>query len=285
MISSFTKVIRFIFSKGNATSQLYDILGEKGLSIHPKTKIPSVNMGYWKHIPHIKGDTLHESNRALFKLVCDAANFTEADKIVLDVGCGFGTNIQYCVENSPVQKMIGLNISPNQIEWGNRHLAELGHASRAEIILDSATNMSFANESVDKIVSVEAAFHFETREVFFKEVKRVLKKDGIFSMADLIVCAPTSFLQRFFVKSVMKSLAVPAQNIHNYEEYVQKIQDSGLEVIEIESIGNEVVPHFRKWFWRQSIKDILSYNLFWSMFSLGFLFAKLDYIRVVAKKK
>ena len=241
-------------------------------------------MGFWRDIKNIDGNSLHESNRALFKLVCEGARFSENDQIGLDAGCGFGTNIRYCVENSPVQKMIGLNISPNQIEWGNNYLKAAGHASRAEIIMSSATNMLFADESVDKIVSVEAAFHFETRETFFQEVKRVLKPNGIFSMADLIVCKPTNFLQRLLVKNVMRSLFVPAQNIMDYEEYVEKIQQSGLQIIEIERIGNEVVPSFRKWFWRQPIKDILTYNFLWSITSVGFLFAKLDYIRVIAKK-
>lgn len=284
MLSSFSKAFRFLFAKGNKVSQLYDILGERGLAKHPKTKIPSVNMGFWRDIKNIDGNSLHESNRALFKLVCEGAHFSENDQIGLDAGCGFGTNIQYCVENSPVQKMIGLNISPNQIEWGNNYLRAAGHASRAEIIMSSATNMLFADESVDKIVSVEAAFHFETRETFFQEVKRVLKPNGIFSMADLIVCKPTNFWQRLLVKNVMRSLFVPAQNIMDYEEYVEKIRQSGLQIIEIERIGNEVVPSFRKWFWKQPIMDILTYNFLWSITSVGFLFAKLDYIRVIAKK-
>jgi cyclopropane fatty-acyl-phospholipid synthase-like methyltransferase len=284
MINSFTKAVRFLFAKGNRTSQLYDILGEKGLAKHPKTKIPSVNMGFWRDIKDIKGDSLHESNRALFKLVCEGASFSENDKIALDAGCGFGTNIQYCVENSPVQKMIGLNISPNQIEWGNKYLAENGHSSRAEIIMSSATDMLFADESVDKIVSIEAAFHFDTRENFFQEAKRVLKPNGILSMADLIVCKPQTFLQRLLAKNVMKTLFVPAPNVMNYEEYVEKIRESGLEILEVECIGQDVVPGFRKWFWKQPIKDMFTYNMFWSISSVGFMLAKLDYIRVIAKK-
>jgi len=284
MIKSFKQAVRFFFSKGNVTPLLYDILGNKGISKQEKTEIPSVNMGYWKDIHPITKDKYHDSNEALFKLVFDGASFSSKDEIVLDVGCGFGTNMKYCLENSDIRKMIGLNISPNQIEWGRVHLAKHGLSSRAEIITDSATNMQFDDESVDKIVSIEAAFHFETREEFFKEAYRVLKPNGILSLADMIICKPTSLLQRLFVKIGKKSMAIPTQNIYNFEEYTKKIKESGLQIIEIESIGKHVISPFRKWFWTQSFKDILNCNWFWAVTSLGFMFIEMDYIRVVARK-
>lgn len=285
MFSSLSKAIHFLRSSGNTTAQVYDeILGEHGLAQDKKTHIPSVNMGYWKDIPLISPDTIHTANQALFRLVSEAALFSEHDEKVVDVGCGFATNMKYCLDNHQINKMIGLNISEFQIEWGNRFLKESGLSDKGEVIYGSATAMPFEDNSIDRMVSIEAAFHFETRETFLQEAKRVLKPGGILSMADLIICKPHSWLDRLLVKSIMKSLYVPAQNVYDYDEYQKIMQNCGMEILHIEQMGNLVTVPFHKWFWKRPLSQILDYNLFWAIAGVGFMFAKMDYMRVVARK-
>jgi cyclopropane fatty-acyl-phospholipid synthase-like methyltransferase len=286
MFNSLSKAIHFLRSNGNTTALVYDdILGETGIAQDSKTHIPSVNMGYWKNITVIDPEKIHVANQAMFHLISEAAMFSEKDEKVVDIGCGFATNMKYCLDNHSIYNMTGLNISPFQTEWGNRFLKQEGLSEKAKVILGSATDMPFADASIDRIISIEAAFHFETREVFLNEVIRVLKPGGILSMADLIVCKPKNLLQKLFVKSIMKTLYVPAKNIYDYKDYVELMQQCGLEILHIESLNKEVIIPFRKWFWKRPISVFLKYNLLWSVAGLGFMFAKLDYIRVVAKKK
>ncbi|MBK7433431.1 MAG: methyltransferase domain-containing protein [Chitinophagaceae bacterium] len=286
MFNSLSKAIHFLRSNGNTTALVYDdMLGEKGLAQDLKTHIPSVNMGFWKDIDIISPDKIHTANQAMFRLVSEAARFSEHDEKVLDVGCGFATNMKYCLDNHKISKMIGLNISPFQTDWGNKFLFNEGLAHRAEVVLGSATDMPFENESICRMISIEAAFHFDTREVFLKEAIRVLKPGGILSMADLIICKPRNWWQRFFVKSIMKTLYVPSQNVYDYEEYVAMMHRCGLEILHIESMSKEVTSPFKKWFWKRPISVIMGYNFLWSVAGLGFMFAKLDYLRVVACKR
>lgn len=286
MFSKLLKTLDFFRPGHNTTAKVYDdMLGEFGLALDEKTKIPSVNMGFWKEISQIKPDSIHHANREMFRIVSEAARFSEEDSHVVDAGCGFATNIKYCIENHCIQKITGLNVSPFQIEWGNRLLNKSGLSHKGEVINGSATDMPFASESIDRVVSIEAAFHFETRETFFEEVKRVLKPGGILSMADLIVCTPKSALQKLFVKSLSKTLHVPKENVYNYEEYVDLAHKSGLEILHIETIGKEVTVPFHKWFWRRPVSEFFNYNLIWSVLGIGFMFARLDYIRIVARKK
>lgn len=286
MFSTLRKTIHFLRSKGNTTAQVYDeMLGENGLAQDKKTHIPSINMGYWKDIPYIDAEKIHVANQALFRLVSEAAMFSEHDEIVLDVGCGFATNMKYCLENHEINKMIGLNISSFQLAWGNHFLKEHGLESKGEVILASATDMPFSDNSIDRIISIEAAFHFETRETFLQEVKRVLKPGGILSMADLIICTPHTWWDRILVKSIRKTLYVPAQNVYNFEEYAKIMQECGLEVLHLAQIGKDVSVPFRKWFWKRPLSQILDYNLIWAITGIGFMFSKKDYIQVVARKK
>lgn len=286
MFSALSKAIHFLRSSGNTTAQVYDeILGENGLAQDKTTHIPSVNMGYWKDIPVISPEKIHDANRALFSLVSEAAMFSEHDETVVDVGCGFATNMRYCLENHEIKKMIGLNISAFQIDWGNRFLKEAGLSQKGEVIMGSAIAMPFEDNSIDRMVSIEAAFHFETRETFLQEAKRVLKPGGILSMADLIICTPHNWWQRILVKSVMKSLYVPAQNVYDYPDYKAIMEKSGLEILHIESMGEVVTVPFHKWFWKRPLSQILDYNILWAISGVGFMFTKMDYMRVVARKK
>lgn len=286
MFNSLSKAIHFLRSKGNTTALVYDeMLGDNGIARDQKTHIPSVNMGYWKDIPEIGQEKIHAANQAMFRLVSEAALFSEKDEKVVDIGCGFATNMKYCLENHKISKMVGLNISPFQTDWGNRFLKESGLAAKAEVLLGSATDMPFDDASIDKMVSIEAAFHFNTREIFLKEAFRVLKPGGILSMADLIICKPRNWLQRFFVKSIKKSLYVPAENVYDYEEYVTVMQSCGLDILHMEALSKEVTAPFKKWFWKRPVPVFFKYNLLWSIAGLGFMYAKLDYMRVVARKK
>ncbi|MBK8522086.1 MAG: methyltransferase domain-containing protein [Ferruginibacter sp.] len=262
-----------------------DILGDTGVAKDSKTHIPSVNMGYWKDISQIDPEKIHIANQAMFKLVSEAAMFSEKDEKVVDIGCGFATNIKYCLDKYNIKNMAGLNISPFQTNWGNHFLKQEGLSSKAEIILGSATDMPFDDASIDRIISIEAAFHFDTRETFLKEVVRVLKHGGVLSLADLIICKPKNPFQKLFVKSIMKALYVPAQNVYDYEDYVKHLQKCGLEILHIEQLNKEVTIPFRKWFWNRPFSVFFKYNLLWSLTGLGFMFAKLDYLHVVARKK
>lgn len=241
-------------------------------------------MGYWKNIAEINHEKIHIANEAMFRLVSDAVLFSDNNEKVVDIGCGFATNMKYCLENYNISNMTGLNISPFQTKWGNRFLIKEGFSARAEVILGSATDMPFNDASIDKMISIEAAFHFDCREAFLKEVLRVLKPGGILSLADLIICKPRNPIQKIFVKSIRKTLYVPAKNVYDYDDYVRIMQQSGLEILHIEQLHKEVTTPFRKWFWKRPVSVFWKYNLLWSLAGIGFMFAKLDYIRVVARK-
>lgn len=103
-----------------------------------------------------------------------AAQFVKS-KIVLDVACGTGYGSAFLIDQR-AKKVTGVDISKEAIEYCNANYKRNG----LEFKIDDCTKMHFENGSFDVVVSFETIEHIEKTGLFLSEVKRVLKKNGLF---------------------------------------------------------------------------------------------------------
>lgn len=97
-------------------------------------------------------------------------------KVVLDIACGEGYGT--AILSGKATKVFGVDIDKASIE----HARKTYTKNNIEFIEGSVTKIPIPDGSVDIVISYETIEHIdeEAQRIFLSEIKRVLKKDGIF---------------------------------------------------------------------------------------------------------
>jgi cytochrome P450/cyclopropane fatty-acyl-phospholipid synthase-like methyltransferase len=202
-------------------------------SSHPTVRTRYINYGYWDE----GCDNLDDACDAMADLLADAVGMREGDRVV-DAGFGFADQDMHWVETRKPALIAGLNITPSQVDIAYERARERGLAEHLDLRVASATAMPFEGASFDRVVSLEAAFLFDTREDFFREAFRVLRPGGKIAAADVIL-RPGRREERIRVLAPWNSY-IPVANWYDSEGYAERLRAAGFVDIEIRDITDHV---------------------------------------------
>jgi ubiquinone/menaquinone biosynthesis C-methylase UbiE len=124
-----------------------------------------------------------ETNRLFIQLYHQVAKKHKFENThILEVGSGRGGGASFITRYFKPATYTAIDLAQKTIDFCN----EFHKVPGLKFIKGDAENLPFENEKFDAVVNVESARCYPNIDIFFNEVKRVLKPEGKFLYADMI---------------------------------------------------------------------------------------------------
>jgi tocopherol O-methyltransferase len=201
-----------------------------------------LSFGYWKD------DTKDYAEAAenLLQLLLDESGIKEAD-LILNVACGNGIETAKIFERLRPKRIHAIDITRKHIDTCKRRAEDLGLADRLVFEHGDACRTRFPDETFSHLIGIEGIAHFDTRERFFAEARRVLKPGGQLMLTDCILKRlPPGAMDEVASRACSRFWHMPRANWVNIPEYEQQLEKHGFRVEFVRSIGDQVYPGFAK---------------------------------------
>jgi SAM-dependent methyltransferase len=137
---------------GNPAARVYESIGSDCfLALAPGW----LNLGLWEG-----PGSESEAEAACGRMVRTLALALPAGGTILDVGNGLATQDPLIAEAIRPRRLVAVNITEWQLAAGRDRLRE----AAAVPVVGDAVRLPIADSTVDGVISVEAAFHFRSRQ-------------------------------------------------------------------------------------------------------------------------
>ena len=227
-------------AKGSA-QKLYDLVSE--LMNRRQEHVRFLNYGYHdpslslkQLLPHY--DAGEESCSArLYAAVITAPYFAALrGKKVVEVGCGRGGGIAMIHSQLGVAEAIGLDLSPTAVANCRKWFHE---QSGLTFVEGDASQLPFADSSVDVLINVESAHGYPDPFGFFAEVERVLVPGGLFFFTDFMPPLKVRQMEEFCASHHLNILD-QCEITANVLDGIRHDQPRKMERLHAEKIGGAV---------------------------------------------
>lgn len=248
-----------------------------------------MNYGLWDY----ENNTLEKANLNLCDFVYSkikrSSDKTTAHKRkILDVGCGYGfQDIVWSKKLDDMNtKIYAIDISEKQIEYAILAQKEnnISNKQLTYMVGDALNIQSQFKFKFDTIISLESAFHYIDRPMFFKNVQSLLKDDGVFVITDIVLNDnEPSILSAIFMSFAIDLFNIPENNLIRLDEWEKSIRDNDLECVEIHNITEKTFDPYYRYTFHQYCKNA---PMFANMIRKFFGYVQpFTYVVAVCKKK
>ncbi|MBL7038159.1 MAG: class I SAM-dependent methyltransferase [Pirellulaceae bacterium] len=184
-------------------------------------------------------ETPDQAVEQLVDLVAKHLGVSPGDQ-VCDVGCGYGAAARYLARVHGAD-VTGVTISKTQFDHAQQ-MSRDGESPR--FLLQNWESNTFRSESFEGIVSIECLAHIENKEVFFREIQRVLRP-GRRAVITAWLAGETArrWENRHLLEPICREGRLPGMGTER--EYVQLLQDVGLHLVEFQDLSLSVRKTWR----------------------------------------
>ena len=133
----------------------------------------------------------------------------------LDIGCGGGLLSERIARLGA--SVTGIDITENSIEIAKIHAFNSGlNINYIKTDISSFIKIN-SPKQFDLIIASEVVEHLDNRNLFFKEISKLLKNEGILIMTTINKTALSLLFAKFMAENILKLLP---KGIHDFEKFV-----------------------------------------------------------------
>jgi cyclopropane fatty-acyl-phospholipid synthase-like methyltransferase len=217
-----------------------------------------MNYGLWDKT----NNTLIKANKNLCNFLFNEGQLNNTETFnILDVGCGYGKqDFLWQKMLSPKSTIVAVDISETQIKFANK-LKRKGKIPNQSIkfMTGDAHHLTqkFKDTKFNRIMSLESAFHYPNRSLFFKNVSKLLSNDGLFIITDIIINDKfkKGYFTNFFIKLACDLLCIPEKNLITLPEWKKSIKTNKMEIVKLYDITEQTFGPYYKFFFETYISE------------------------------
>lgn len=256
-----------------------------------------LNFGYWS-------DGINNPIKAQENLCNIIGKLAELEsaKTLLDVGSGLSSPAMFWKNEYPLLEIYCININYPHLIFANKLKEQFfiqkninkNFKSDISLFNSTAIKLPFNKESIDRIVALESAQHFKPFIEFIKDVKHVLKKEGIFIIAIPVITNLLSPIQNLVKLGILSFTWASEHYVLN--DILEMLSYENFKIIEILNIGPLVYTPLSEYYFKNrkillkritsEYGSLLEYILFKSLVKMDKLSkAKIiDYVIIKLRK-
>lgn len=231
------------------TDQFFDLAdarmlnGESAQDGQPQTAWG--NLGDWS-----EAITYPAACEALARRLGAAAGLS-AHTRVFDAGFGCGDQLLYWLNDFGVRELGGVNLSASQTRLAKARLRAAGHTRTADAIRQGSAEQCAKIAGPDRwdvVLALDCAYHFPSREHFFRQAAGLVAPGGKLALFDLICGDAAQPWRRRALRSAMGRAAhFPAHNQVPESMYRAQLQNAGWTVTDWQDLTPQVFEPFADW--------------------------------------
>lgn len=204
-----------------------------------------LNFGYWH-------GNIHSPVEAQYKLCTLIGKIAElgSSRTLIDVGSGYGAPaLQWGMEYR-LRNIVCVNTNFHQLIKGSKIVFDKNKFENSQLLLvypqtshianinSTSLYLPFANNTVDRIVALEAAQHFKPIDSFITESYRILQPKGLLVIAMPVTVFLDNYLKKFFKLGILNLTWSSEQ--YGFEYIKSVVNRHRFKIMDINMIGREV---------------------------------------------